>query len=208
MEFTLSCLCYLCKAWIAKAIAGMIVTAMNIILIGFMGTGKSAVGRNLARRLEARHLDTDAEIEREAGKPIPQIFAEEGEAAFRARETGLLSSLAPPLLGAGGPSLILSTGGGTPLRAENAALLKQIGAIIWLRVTPEAILARVEEHLRERPLLSGHADDPLGRIQALMAAREPRYAALADYELDTSGCADADEAAGKLLELVTSHIQK
>ncbi len=77
---------------------------MNIVLIGFMGTGKSAVGRNLARRLEARHLDTDAEIEREAGQPIPQIFADEGEAAFRARETALLSRLWLPRIGAGRPS--------------------------------------------------------------------------------------------------------
>ena len=184
---------------------------MNIVLIGFMGTGKSAVGRNLARRLDARHLDTDAEIEHEVGKPIPQIFADEGEAAFRARETTLLSSLAPqnwgggasltpPLLGAGG--MILSTGGGTPLRAENAALLRQIGTVVWLCVSPEVIFARVEKDLHERPLLYGHADNPLRRIEALLVEREPRYAALADYQLDTSACVNADEAAGKVLELL------
>ena len=176
---------------------------MNIVLIGFMGTGKSAVGRNLARRLDARHLDTDAEIEREAGKPIPQIFAEEGEAAFRARETAILSALTPPELGEGG--VILSTGGGTPLRAENAALLKQIGTVVWLRVTPEVILARVEKDLHERPLLAGHTDNPLARIETLLAEREPRYAALADYQLDTSACAHADEAAGLVLDLLTPH---
>lgn len=174
---------------------------MNIVLIGFMGTGKSAVGRNLARRLDARHLDTDAEIEREAGKPIPQIFTEEGEAAFRAREAALLSSLIPQNWD-GEPSLILSTGGGTPLRAENAALLRQIGIVVWLRVTPEAILSRVEKDLHERPLLAGHAADPLAHIQSLLAEREPRYAALAEYQLDTSVCASADEAAGQVLELL------
>ena len=187
---------------------------MNIILIGFMGTGKSAVGRNLARRLDARHLDTDAEIEREAGRAIPQIFAEEGETAFRARESALLARLAPPSLagkGAGGlgsggvgeQPLILSTGGGTPLRAENVALLRRIGPVVWLRPSPETILARVHKDLHERPLLASHAADPLGRIRALLAEREARYAEAADYQLDTSDCVSADEAAGRVLALLT-----
>jgi len=178
---------------------------MNLILIGFMGTGKSAVGRVLARRLGWRHLDTDAEIERLAGRTIPEIFTEEGEPAFRARESALLSSLAPPpltVVGAGGASLILSTGGGTPLRAENAALLKQIGTVVWLQVAPEAILARVERSLHERPLLAAHQEDPLGRITTLLADRAPRYAALADCTLDTSDCADSEEAADRLGRLL------
>ena len=182
---------------------------MNIVLIGFMGTGKSAVGRVLARRLAWRHLDTDAEIERAAGRTIPEIFTEEGEPAFRAREASLLSSLTPPSLtgkGAGGlgsHGLILSTGGGTPLRPENAALLKQIGTVVWLQVTPEAILARVRRSLHERPLLAGHRDDPLGRIEVLLADRAPRYAALADYTLDTSDCANSEEATDRLGHLLT-----
>jgi len=189
----------------------------NIVLIGFMGTGKSAVGRALARRLGWRHLDTDAEIERQAGRTIPQIFTEEGEPAFRARESALLSSLTPPSLtgkgagglgsdGAGGLGsdgpLILSTGGGTPLRPENAALLKRIGTVVWLQVTPEAILARVGRSLHERPLLAAHQEDPLGRITTLLADRAPRYAALADYALDTSDCADTEEAADRLGRLL------
>ena len=100
--------------------------------------------------------------------------------------------------GLGPDGLILSTGGGTPLRPENAALLKQIGTVVWLQVAPEAILARVAKSLHERPLLAGHRDDPLGRITALLADRAPRYAALADYTLDTSDCADAEEAADRL----------
>lgn len=176
---------------------------MSIVLIGFMGTGKSAVGRVLARRLGWSHLDTDAEIERAAGRTIPEIFTKEGEAAFRAREFALLSSLTPPsLTGKGAGSLILSTGGGTPLQPENAALLKQIGTVVWLQVTPHAILARVQRSLHERPLLAGHRDDPLGRIQSLLADRVPRYAALADYALDTSDCAGAEEAADRLGRLL------
>ena len=168
---------------------------MSIVLIGFMGTGKSAVGRVLARRTGFRHLDTDAEIERAAGKTIPELFGEEGEAAFRARETALLASLAR----ANGP-LILSTGGGTPVRSENAALLKQIGTVVWLQVAPEAIWARVAHSLHERPLLAGHADDPLGRIRALLAEREPVYAALADVILETSDCTHSEEGASRLME--------
>jgi len=182
---------------------------MNIVLIGFMGTGKSAVGRVLAGRLGRQHLDTDAEIERLAGRTIPEIFTEEGEAAFRARETALLASLVPSLaplsstvVGAGGASLILSTGGGTPLRPENAALLKRIGTVVWLQVAPDAILARVARSLHERPLLAAHQDDPLGRITSLLADRAPRYAALADCTLDTSHCADSEEAADRLSRLL------
>jgi len=186
---------------------------MNIILIGFMGTGKSAVGRVLARRLGLRHLDTDVEIERAAGRTIARIFTEEGEPAFRARETALLQTLTPPFLtppfltgkgvgGLGPDGLILSTGGGTPLRPENAALLKQIGTVVWLQVAPEAIYARVRRSLHERPLLAGHRDDPLARITALLADRAPRYAALADFTLNTSDCADSEEAADRLARLL------
>ena len=175
---------------------------MNIVLIGFMGTGKSAVGRVLrARRFGWRHADTDTEIEREAGKTIPEIFTEEGEAAFRARESALLSSLVPAI--AGDMPLLLSTGGGTPLRPENAELLKQIGTVVWLHVTPEAILSRVARSLQERPLLAAHRDDPLTRIQTLLADRAPRYAALADHTLDTSDCANSEEAADRLVNLLS-----
>lgn len=173
---------------------------MNIVLIGFMGTGKSAVGRALARRLGARHLDTDAEIEREAGRTIPEIFAAEGEEAFRAREAALLASLAASA--DGDTPLILSTGGGTPLRPENAARLAEIGTVVWLQVAPEAILARVSRSLHERPLLHAHADDPLTRIQTLLAERGPRYASLAAHTLDTSHCRDSEEAAVRVLEML------
>lgn len=168
---------------------------MNIVLIGFMGTGKSAVGRALARRTGFRHLDTDREIEQAAGKTIPEIFAAEGEAVFRARETALLVSLA----GEDGP-LILSTGGGTSVRPENAALLKQIGIVVWLQVTPEAILSRVARSLHDRPLLAAYQDDPLGRIESLLAQRSPVYAALADVVLDTSDCVHSGEGAARLME--------
>ena len=172
----------------------------SIVLIGFMGTGKSAVGRALARRTGWRHLDSDKEIERAAGRTIPQIFLEDGEEAFRAREAAFLASLAEARDAA---PLILSTGGGTPLRAENAALLKQIGTVVWLHVAPSAILSRVAHSLHERPLLAEHHADPLGRIQSLLQVREPVYAALADIILETSDCADSEEGAARLMERLT-----
>ncbi len=163
-----------------------------------MGTGKSAVGRVLARQTHFRHLDTDSEIERRAGKTIPQIFADDGEEAFRVRETEFLASLARPA--AEDAPLVLSTGGGTPMRPENAALLKQIGTVVWLQVTPEAILARVAHSLHERPLLAAHQADPLARIKSLLTSREQMYAALADVVLDTSTCTHSEEGAARLME--------
>ena len=171
---------------------------MNIVLIGFMGTGKSAVGRVLARRTDFRHLDTDAEIERRTGKTIPQIFADDGEEAFRARETELLTELAERQPEDG--PLVLSTGGGTPLRLENANLLKRTGTVVWLQVAPEAILARVAHSLHERPLLAAHQADPLAQIESLLASREEAYAALADVVLNTSDCANSEEGAARLME--------
>ena len=166
---------------------------MNIVLIGFMGTGKSAVGRVLARHTGFRHLDTDAEIERLAEKTIPEIFIEDGEESFRARETALLTALEQA------DALILSTGGGTPMRPENANLLKRTGTVVWLQVAPEAILARVAHSLHERPLLAVHQADPLARIKSLLAQREPVYAALADMVLNTSDCANSEEGAARLM---------
>lgn len=168
----------------------------SIVLIGFMGTGKSAVGRVLARRTGFRHLDTDAEIERRAGKTIPQVFADDGEEAFRARETEFLASLTA---WSEDEPLVLSTGGGTPLRAENANLLKRTGTVVWLQVAPEAILARVAHSLHERPLLAAHQADPLARIESLLASRAEAYAALADIVLDTSDCASSEEGAARLM---------
>ena len=163
-----------------------------------MGTGKSAVGRALARRTEFRHLDTDSEIEHLADKTIPQIFMDDGEEAFRSRETGVLAALAGKQ--DTDTPLILSTGGGTPVRPENAALLKKIGMVVWLQVAPEAILARVAHSLHERPLLAGYQGDPLGRIESLLVQRAPVYAALADVILETSDCANSEEGAARLME--------
>jgi 3-dehydroquinate synthase len=130
--------------------------ALNIVLIGFMGTGKSAVGHVLAARLKARYFDTDAEIEKETGKHVAQIFAQDGEPFFRQKELLVLMRLAREQV-----PIIVSTGGGTPLRQDNVRLLKKIGPLVWLTAPPEAILGRVRKNLERRPMLATHADDPL-----------------------------------------------
>lgn len=172
---------------------------MNIVLIGFMGTGKSAVGRALAEMMHARFLDTDAEIEREAGKHVAEIFADKGEAAFRNSESMLLQRLVHDK-----SSLVVSTGGGTPLRAENVRLLKKIGPIVWLTAPPQTILGRVRRNLAQRPLLASHEEDPLARVQHLLAERLPKYAAVADYEFDTSNFATSVAVATCILTMLKS----
>lgn len=170
---------------------------MNIVLIGFMGTGKSAVGQEAARRSGRAFRDTDAEIVHRAGRSIPEIFAQDGESAFRAMETETLASLA------GENRIVLSTGGGTPLRDENANLLKRIGPVVWLTASPEAILRRVGPNLAARPLLAGHADDPLTRIRSLLTERTPKYRAAADLEIETERFPDAESVAGEILRRLT-----
>lgn len=170
---------------------------MNIVLIGFMGTGKSAVGRALAAQLKARFIDTDAEIEREARKSVSDIFAQEGEAAFRQRETELLMRLTREH----GP-LVVSTGGGTPLRDENVRLLRKIGPLVWLTAPSQVILARVRQNLARRPMLAGQPQDPLTRILKLLAERNPRYRGVKDYEFDTSNWDSPEDVAACIMSIL------
>ncbi len=170
---------------------------MNIVLIGFMGTGKSAVGHALAERLHARYFDTDAEIEKETGKHVADIFAQDGELAFRQRETAVLMRLTREK----GP-VVVATGGGTPLRQENIRLLKMIGPLVWLTAPPEAILGRVRKNLGRRPMLASHSNDPLPRIKNLLIERNPVYRAVKDYEFDTSNWDTSEQVADCILSIL------
>lgn len=163
----------------------------NIVLIGFMGCGKSTVGRELQHRLGYPLVDMDQVIEQRAGKPITAIFAEEGEPAFRDMETDLLTELNDPAA----PRRIISTGGGVIGRAENRALLKQLGYVVWLHAPIAVILDRTR-HNRSRPLL--HTEDPAARVQALMAERQPLYQESAHLKLDTAGLRCEELATGIL----------
>lgn len=140
----------------------------NIILVGFMGCGKTSVGKRLAQTLECDFLDTDELIEQEQGRTISDIFATDGEAAFRTMETECLRTL----LGRAGDGFVLSVGGGLPVREENRALLKELGIVILLRVSPDVVYKRLRND-KTRPLLQGK--NPRGRITDLMNARKAYY---------------------------------
>jgi shikimate kinase len=175
----------------------------NLVLIGFMGCGKSAIGRALSRRLNGKHVDTDQEIELLCGKKIPEIFSDEGEDAFRAAEQKVVRKLtytaARRRIGGQFRPLVVSTGGGTPLRPENADMLRRVGDIVWLTASTDTIVKRVTRNIDQRPLLAGHRDDPAARIESLVAERAPRYAALAAHTFDTSRFASPDEAAQHII---------
>jgi shikimate kinase len=148
-------------------------------LVGMMGAGKSAVGRVLARRLGRRFVDADAEIERAAGCSISEIFADEGEAGFRAREHGMVEALV-------GADAVVALGGGAIAQPALRELLAGTGTLVYLRARPETLLARLRE-ARDRPLLAGLDDEQrLARVGALLAEREAVYAS-ADLCIDTDG---------------------
>lgn len=142
--------------------------APNLILVGFMGTGKSTLGRLLARRWRRPLVDTDELVERLAGKGIPEIFAQDGEAAFRAKEREVVESHLPA------HGAVISCGGGLVIPEGMAALVASKGVVVTLFASPEAVLRRTQGK-PGRPLLAG--EDPEARIRALMAEREKAYLA-------------------------------
>ena len=148
----------------------------NLILIGFMGCGKTSVGIRLSFMMKRSMEDTDAMIERRTGRKISEIFAEDGEEAFRQMETELLREMAGKR-----KNLILSAGGGTPVREENRLLLKQLGYVVYLRIKPETVYQRLRNDT-SRPLLQ--CEKPQERIRELLAKREALYEAAADLIVD------------------------
>jgi shikimate kinase len=164
----------------------------NIVLVGFMGSGKSTVGRELHHRLGYPLVDMDQVIEHRAGKPVTAIFAEDGEEKFREMETLLLEELHDPAA----TRRIISTGGGVVGREGNRALLRQLGYVVWLHAPTAVILDRTAKN-RDRPLL--HTEDPAARIEALLAERKPYYAEVAHLKVDTAGL-DCRELATGILE--------
>lgn len=163
---------------------------MNLILIGFMGTGKTVTGKALAKRLGWRFVDVDALIEREARTPIRRIFAERGEAQFRRLETQAIRRAVR------GRRQVIAAGGGAFVHPANRRLLQQAGVVICLTSRPEVILRRVTRTIAARPMLAG-ARSPLARIKQLLAQRRPFYAT-ADLIVDASRLT-ADGAARAIL---------
>ena len=144
----------------------------HVILIGFMGSGKSTVGFRLSYKLKKCLIDTDKLIEQREGMSISDMFARKGEGYFRQKETECLNSLFHEL-----GSRIISLGGGTPIREENREIIKKLGKVIYLQASPDTIYRRVK-HDTSRPLLQ--CEDPMARIEALLKERNPIYESVAD----------------------------
>jgi shikimate kinase len=164
----------------------------NIVLIGFMGSGKSTVGRELHQRLGYSLTDMDRLIEETIGKKITEIFKEEGEMVFRDFETLQLLEIAKQTE----KRHIISTGGGVVIRAENRSLLRKLGYVVWLRAPENVIFERTSRN-KDRPLLNHQ--NARERVSSLLAEREPWYRETAHLIVDTSGL-DSSEIATGILE--------
>ncbi len=151
----------------------------SILLIGFMGSGKSTMGMKLSYRPRRPFLDTDKWIEREQGMSVSEIFAGQGEEAFRMMETQTLRELKKK-----GIKQVISTGGGLPMREVNRPLLKELGTVVWLRIRPETVYGRLKGDTT-RPLL--RRPDPEAEIRRLILLRAPLYEDAADVIVDVDG---------------------
>ena len=154
---------------------------MNIVLIGFRGTGKSTVGRLLAKRLERDFIDSDKYIEDSTGKTIKSIFEDDGEEGFRKIEADTIAELSKE------DNKVISAGGGVVLREENIKNLKDNGFLILLEATPEIIYSRIaqdEKTTQQRPSLTDKK--PLDEIKHLIEQRENAYKSAADFTINTS----------------------
>ncbi len=151
---------------------------MTLSLVGLPGSGKSTVGRSLARRLHIPFVDSDHLIEEQLGCSIKDYFAREGEAAFRAMEVRVIGELTSQ-----GEARVISTGGGAVLRMENRDVLWQRTIVIYLSATPEELLRRVR-HDGQRPLLQ--VADPLAKLRELHAQRDPLYREIATLIVETN----------------------
>lgn len=149
---------------------------MILVLVGMPGSGKSTVGRQLARRLAVPFHDSDHEIERRLGCSIREYFEREGEAAFRDVEQQTLDELTRQ------DPAVLATGGGAVLRAANRQRLRDAGKVVYLRSTPEEIYRRLR-HDTVRPLLQ--VDNPLAKLRDLYAERDPLYRETAHFVIET-----------------------
>lgn len=165
----------------------------NIILEGFMGSGKSTVGIRLSYKLSMTVVDTDKLIEREQGVTISEIFASQGEEAFRQMETRMLKKLLDE-----GSKQIISLGGGTPIQEENRLLLKELGMVVYLRVKPETVYARLKNDTT-RPLLQ--CDNPLEKIRSLLEQRSAAYEQAADLIIDVD-----DKSFDEILEIIRNAV--
>lgn len=169
--------------------------ARNVVLTGFMGAGKTTVGRLLAESLGWRFIDLDDEIVSAAGMSIADLFRTRGEAAFRALESRLTDALTSM------DHTVMAPGGGWILDPANSERLPPHTCTVWLRVSAAEAVRRLREARSSRPLLDG-AEDPVQRAEALMAGRRERYENTADIVIDVDGMEPA-----AVVDAIRSHIR-
>jgi len=172
----------------------MMSALMNIFLIGPMGVGKTTIGRHIAEVLEMTFLDSDHEIEQHTGVSIPLIFEYEGEVGFRKRERAIITELTEQ------NNIILSTGGGVVLDANNRKQLQTRGHVIYLQATVDDLLERTA-HSYNRPLLQ--TENPRERLEILIEQRHPLYTDVADVIFDTS-----NRSVRQVVKMVMKHLQQ
>ncbi|MBA5866434.1 MAG: shikimate kinase [Nitrospira sp. CR1.3] len=166
---------------------------MNIVLIGYRGTGKSSVGKALAARLGRELVSTDSEIVRRAGCSIPEIVAQHGWEYFRDLESDVCRNLADR------DQLVIDTGGGAIVRPRNVEMLKRNGRLFWLTASVESIAARIGGDT-QRPSLTG-TKSFVEEIQDVLRERAPKYQAAADHVIPTD-----DRSIDHLVQLVLAHM--
>ena len=165
----------------------------NYILIGYMGCGKSTIGKKMSEILNIKLVDTDAWIEKQQGMTISEIFATKGEGFFRDLETGALQELLEEK-----ELMVISVGGGLPVREENRSLLQQLGQVIYLKAEPETIYNRIKGDTT-RPLLQ--TENPMEKIREMLGQREEKYQVAAD-KIVTVDDKDLSEILDEILEAV------
>lgn len=172
---------------------------MKLFLIGYMGCGKSSLGRKVARRLGVRFVDTDAVIEEREGASISDIFQYEGEEYFRRLERSVIDEVADDA-----DDVVVSTGGGLPVWKDNMETMNRVGTTVYIRRSAEQIASRLSPYGRQkRPKLRGLSDDEIVDFMTRnMAEREPYYAK-ALHVFDTEGVSDG-ELADRIVELFSS----
>lgn len=173
-----------CAAADAPVTLSMAQRGDAIVLVGFMGTGKSSVGREIARRTGFPRFDTDQRVAAQFGCTVAEIFARHGEEAFRKAESAALMSVPK------GDAVVV-TGGGILIRPENARAVRRLGVVAHLTCGRGVLLRRLARR-QERPLLQG--PDRVARIDALLEIRAPLYRAAADFEVDTTELTHAEVA--------------
>lgn len=166
----------------------------SVVLVGMMGSGKTAVGRALAQRLNVPFLDSDAEIEQAAQATIAEIFARDGEPFFRAREAEIIARLLA------GPPGVLSTGGGAFMAERNRDQIAQLGVAVWLDADLDLLWERVR-HKSTRPLLQ--TANPRKTLAEIFAARTPIYA-LAGLRVETRPGYSIEDTAARVIEALAS----